>query len=246
MTENASTTAVRRRDLLKATGAAGIATAVSAAPASAQEDGYGDWFNNVSNFEETEDMTGQDQVTVEVGVEANDGNFGFGPPAVRADPGTEVVWEWTGQGGQHNVVHEGGQFESDLYQEAGQTFSHTFDGEEGVYLYACTPHQTVGMKGAVVVGDVEVDDAAAAGGSGNQSEGEDSAGAEEGEGGEGGEGGEESNYGGGGPGMNVDDLGSILVGASMVAAFVSPLLFAIFLITRRNRSGSESDPRVSR
>ena len=102
------------------------------------------------------------------------------------------------------------------------------------------------MKGAVVVGDVEVDDAAAAGGSGNQSEGEDSAGAEEGEGGEGGEGGEESNYGGGGPGMNVDDLGSILVGASMVAAFVSPLLFAIFLLTRRNRSGSESDPRVSR
>ena len=242
MTENASTTAVRRRDLLKATGAAGIATAVSAAPASAQEDGYGDWFSDVSNFDGTEDMTGQDQVTVEVGVEANDGNFGFGPAAVRVDPGTEVVWEWTGQGGQHNVVHEGGQFESDLYQESGETVSHTFDGEEGVYLYACTPHKTLGMKGAVVVGDVGVDDTAAAGGSGNQSDGGE--GGNQSEDGEGSEGGEESNYGGGGPGVNADDLGSLLVGASMVAAFISPLLFAIFLITRRNRT--ESEPRVSR
>ncbi|NHN49851.1 halocyanin domain-containing protein [Halostella sp. JP-L12] len=235
MTENASTTAVGRRDLLKAAGAASIAATAAAAPGSAQEDGYGDWFSDVSNFDGTEDMTGQDQVTVEVGVEANDGYFGFGPAAVRVDPGTEVVWEWTGQGGQHNVVHDGGQFESDLVQEAGSTFSHTFDGEEGVYLYACTPHQSLGMKGAVVVGDVEVDDEAAGGGGGGDGGGGEGG---DGEGGEGG--GEESDYGGGGPGIDAGDFDSTLVGASMVAAFVSPLLFAIFLFTRRRGSESEA------
>ncbi len=34
------------------------------------------------------------------------------------------------------------------------TFEHTFE-EAGVYTYACTPHKTLGMKGAVVVTDAD-------------------------------------------------------------------------------------------
>jgi halocyanin-like protein len=92
-------------------------------------------------------------VTVEVGVDNGGQPYGFGPPAVRIDPGATVVWEWTGKGGSHNVVAEDGSFESDLASEAGYTFSHTFESK-GVYKYVCTPHQSLGMKGAIVVGDV--------------------------------------------------------------------------------------------
>jgi len=111
---------------------------------------YGDWFDGVSNFEETADMTGQDSVTVEVGVEGNNGTFAFGPPAIRVDPGTTVTWEWTGQGGSHDVVAEDGGFSSDLVGEAGHTFEHTFESG-GVHTYYCTPHREMGMRGAVVV-----------------------------------------------------------------------------------------------
>ncbi|MFB6142356.1 MAG: halocyanin domain-containing protein [Halorientalis sp.] len=110
-----------------------------------------EYLSDVSNYDGSiTDRTGSDSVTVDVGAEGNGGNFAFAPPAIRVSAGTEVVWEWTGQGGQHNVVHEGGNFESDLTATAGHTFSQTFD-EAGLYRYYCQPHRTLGMKGVVVV-----------------------------------------------------------------------------------------------
>jgi halocyanin-like protein len=96
-------------------------------------------------------MRGQDEVTVEVGVDANGGAFGFGPAAVHVDNGATVRWEWTGNGGQHNVVSQDGAFESDLFTESGVHFERTFD-EDGIYNYYCAPHQSLNMKGSVVVG----------------------------------------------------------------------------------------------
>ncbi|WP_458206972.1 halocyanin domain-containing protein [Haladaptatus sp. NG-SE-30] len=112
---------------------------------------YGDWFGDVDNFDGTVDMTGKKTVTLEVGSEANGGGFGFGPAAVRVDPGTTVTWEWTGNGGSHNVAAEDGSFKSDMLSDAGATFEHTFE-EKGITKYACEPHKSMGMKGAVVVG----------------------------------------------------------------------------------------------
>lgn len=108
------------------------------------------FFDDTDNYDGVVDETGSDQVTVQVGTEANGGNFGFSPAAVRVSQGTEVVWEWTGQGSSHNVVHEDGEFESELTDEEGHTFSHTFDST-GNFKYVCTPHESLGMKGAVVV-----------------------------------------------------------------------------------------------
>lgn len=108
------------------------------------------WFSNVGNFESVVDETGSDRVTVVVGAQGNGGAFAFDPPAVRVSTGTTVVWEWTGQGAQHNVAAEGGAFESQLSAEEGFTFEHTFSSA-GTDTYACTPHRTLGMKGAVVV-----------------------------------------------------------------------------------------------
>jgi len=67
------------------------------------------------------------------------------------DPGTEIVWEWTGRGSSHNVVDEAGGFESELTAEEGFTYSRTFDSD-GMYKYYCQPHRTLGMKGVVIVG----------------------------------------------------------------------------------------------
>ena len=157
---------MHRRDFLRtAGGAAGGAAAVSAAagPAGAAESGgdggggggggqpdYGGWLEDVPNFESTEDLTGEESVTVTVGGEPND-NWSFVPPAIHVDAGTEVVWEWSGEGNAHNVVDEAGNFESELTAEEGFTFSQTFEAE-GIYKYYCQPHRGSGMKGAVVVG----------------------------------------------------------------------------------------------
>ncbi|WP_459862429.1 plastocyanin/azurin family copper-binding protein, partial [Haloplanus litoreus] len=62
--------------------------------------------SDVGNYSEVADATGQDEVTITVGAQGNGGAFAFGPPAVQIDPGTTVVWEWNGEGGQHNVVAE--------------------------------------------------------------------------------------------------------------------------------------------
>ena len=158
---------VSRRGFLR-TAAAGTATAAGAGAAAsgtatAAEDGgggdgggapepdYGGYLDDVSNFSSLQDMRGQDQVTVAVGAEGNTGNFAFGPPAIHVDPGTEVVWEWTGKGSSHNVVHEEGDFESEQTAEAGFTYSYTFESD-GMWKYYCQPHKTLGMKGVVVVG----------------------------------------------------------------------------------------------
>lgn len=111
---------------------------------------FGGWFDGVGNFDGVVDETGSSEVTVTVGSSANGGNFGFGPAAVRVDAGTTVVWEWNGEGGSHNVAADDGAFESELVSEEGHTFSHTFE-ESGTAKYVCTPHESVGMKGAVVV-----------------------------------------------------------------------------------------------
>ncbi len=69
---------------------------------------YGDWFNDVDNFEGTADMRGQTEVRVQVGAEGNGGEFAVSPPAIHVDPGTTVIWEWVGEGGPHKVTLEDG------------------------------------------------------------------------------------------------------------------------------------------
>jgi len=111
--------------------------------------------SDVDNYDGTiVDARGQETVTVEVGVAANGGPFGFGPAAVHVDPGTTVQWEWTGEGGGHNVVSaEDGPLDSgSAVSSAGVNYEFTFE-EDGVYNYVCVPHEALGMKGSVVVGD---------------------------------------------------------------------------------------------
>jgi halocyanin-like protein len=109
-----------------------------------------EYLSDVGNYDGIVDETGASEVTVTVGAEANGGNFGFAPAAIRVSTGTKVVWKWNGLGSTHNVVAEDGAFESELVAEEGHTFSRTFE-ESGTVEYYCTPHKTMGMKGVVVV-----------------------------------------------------------------------------------------------
>ncbi|MFC7041896.1 halocyanin domain-containing protein [Halonotius sp. GCM10025705] len=109
----------------------------------AQESPYGGWFDETDTYNGTVDGTGQETVTISVG--AGESGLTFEPAAIAIDPGTTVVWEWTGEGGGHNVVAENGSFESQTVSEAGHTFEHTFgdetDGE--LFKYVCVPHQAL-------------------------------------------------------------------------------------------------------
>ena len=114
----------------------------------ATEEPYDGWLSPVQNFDGTvADRTGAENVSITVG--AGNGLL-YDPPAVRVTPGTTVLWEWTGRGGQHNVQEETGAFESELASAAGTTFEWTAS-EPGVYRYFCLPHQRVGMQGVVDV-----------------------------------------------------------------------------------------------
>jgi halocyanin-like protein len=110
------------------------------------------WMSGAAGFGgSVSDETGAKSVTMKVGAQSEKGPYAFDPAVVRVSPGTEVTWQWTGKGGAHNVVAKGGAFESgDAVSKASATYSHTFE-ETGTFLYYCTPHRSLGMKGVVIV-----------------------------------------------------------------------------------------------
>jgi len=111
--------------------------------------------NDANNYDgNVADETGSDSVTVMVG--AGDGGYAFDPAAVQVDSGTEVTWEWTGNGGGHNVVGDQQPEEvldsGEQVSEEGNTYSETLE-TTGTYGYYCSPHRGNGMYGAVEVVD---------------------------------------------------------------------------------------------
>lgn len=152
-----------RRTVLRATGAASVAAIGGLGgclggggggdddPILDTEPDYKGWFKGVDNYRNTKDRRGQESTTVRVGVSANGGALGFGPPAIAVTPGTTVQWDWTGNGGGHNVVAQSETFDSGKTVSRGDaTFEYTLE-QPGIYRYACEPHRTAGMRGAVFV-----------------------------------------------------------------------------------------------
>jgi len=158
---------MKRRDFMRAAGgstAAG-ATVGAAGPAAAAggEDGeggktvpaFGAYLDDANGYSEDSivDARGEDSVTVDVG--AGSGGIAFDPAAVWISPGTTVTWEWTGEGGGHNVIAKDGPagLDSGSPTESG-TYEYDFtDDDAGITTYFCKPHETSGMKGGVAVGE---------------------------------------------------------------------------------------------
>ncbi|WP_418280052.1 halocyanin domain-containing protein [Halorubrum sp. DTA98] len=216
MTRNADDTSMSRRDTPMSrrgffrAGAAGVAaTGAVTAGSGTVAAAYDGWLDDVENYDGTHDYRGREEVRVEVG--AGNG-LQFGPAAILIDPGTTVVWEWTGEGGDHNVAAEDGSFESDTVGEAGHTFEHAFDdaADGDVFEYVCTPHEAVGMKGVVAVGDVDDDLVDPDGGD---------------DGGDGGGSGRE---------LTAEDLGALALAFGFAGALLVPLFYAAHKRTKHD------------
>jgi halocyanin-like protein len=105
------------------------------------------------------DRTDQESITIDVGAEGNDGFYAFAPSAVVVSTGTEIQWDWTGEGEAHNVEAEPDdqlglssyEFSSgEAVDTTGVQFTQTLD-ETGIALYHCEPHLALGMKGGIAV-----------------------------------------------------------------------------------------------
>ena len=78
----------------------------------------------------------------------------YGQDVAKIDVGQTITWTPDSKG--HNV-----QFVSvpkgveKVKSKLSKELSYTFE-QEGVYLYVCTPHASMGMIGVVVVGDSDV------------------------------------------------------------------------------------------
>ena len=99
-----------------------------------------------------EDMTGESEVTIDVGAGSN--GYAFDPAAVRISSGTTVTWEWTGKGGAHNVASvEGSETEfnsGESVEGEDNEYEQSFNSA-GSQLYICEPHKAQRMKGAIEV-----------------------------------------------------------------------------------------------
>ena len=153
-------TDLNRRRFLRGTGAA-IAVGVLAGCTGNGNGNGGDGppedienhLSDANNYEGSlEDMTGESEVTIDVGVGSN--GYAFDPAAVRISSGTTVTWEWTGKGGAHNVASVEGsetEFSSGKSVEGEDNeYEQSFDSA-GNQLYVCEPHTAQGMKGAIEV-----------------------------------------------------------------------------------------------
>ena len=117
------------------------------------DDGLEAWLDDQNANEwdgSLEDHTGEDEVQIDVG--GGDDGLAFTPTGITVDAGTTIVWEWTGDGGNHNVHDVEGDygFQSDTTDEAGFTFEETLD-DPGEARYVCDPHAGVGMYGGILV-----------------------------------------------------------------------------------------------
>ncbi|WP_435098059.1 halocyanin domain-containing protein [Halorubrum sp. N11] len=215
MTSDADDATMSRRGLFRA-GAAGAAAATGLSAGSGTVAAqYGGYLDDVDNYDGTHDYTGQSEVMVSVGAV---NGLRFGPAAILVDPGTTVVWEWTGEGGAHNVVAEDETFDSgETVSEEGATFEYTFDdaAEGDTFNYYCTPHKAVGMKGAVAIGSVDDDLVTPGGGDG-------------GDGGNGNatDGGNASDGGSGAPDLSANDIGALALALGFAGALLVPLFYA--------------------
>ena len=116
-----------------------------------------EWLAGVEGYDgSVADRTGTDRTTVTAGAAGNGGNFSFAPLVTTVSTGTTVAWEWSGEGGAHNVAFDeevGDAIDADSVEvraEPGVGYEHTFEST-GVYLYACEPHRAIGGRGAIVV-----------------------------------------------------------------------------------------------
>ena len=166
---------MKRREFVRTAGGASavVAAGAGATGTAAAQEQQPDWPSGVTsgNLGSYQDARGQSEVTVQVG--AGDSGLAFDATKLWVDPGTTITFEWTGNGGAHNVqTVEGGGPASldsgDPVGEEGYTYEYEVTEEDaGITHYHCVPHTAVGMHaGLAVGGDVPTVEAGGGGSNG--------------------------------------------------------------------------------
>jgi plastocyanin len=115
-----------------------------------------------------ESLSGDPVDHAEVSMTSTDSGEHFEAHVVRVTNGGTV--RWTNESGSHSttayapandkpqLVPDGAaSWDSGVLTAEGATFEHTFE-TDGVYHYYCTPHETLGMIGSVIVGEPDAHD----------------------------------------------------------------------------------------
>jgi plastocyanin len=137
-----------------------------AANGSPTESGHGDTTTESGHSDDGDshdEAVGAPSDTAEVRMITEDGGYHFEPHVARVNVGGTVTWH--NESGSHSttayhpdndqpqLVPDGAAvWDSGIVSEQGATFEHTFE-TEGVYHYYCTPHESLGMIGSVIVGE---------------------------------------------------------------------------------------------
>lgn len=143
-----------RRDALRALGVTGIAALAGCIGGGGGNggDGDGDGDGDGNGTDKPSPTPANADAIVVVGP---GGDFRFEPAQLRVDPGAIVAWRW--DSGGHTVTVQsqppGSQWRGTNLsaKKAGYVLVKTFQ-IEGEYDYYCTPHQSKGMTGTLVVG----------------------------------------------------------------------------------------------
>jgi plastocyanin len=147
---------LRRRSILRAGATALAATSVAGCLGATGDTGADLTTDETTDSGTTVESSPDHTATVTVGP---DGELRFAPETLVVPPGTKLTWVWKSD--THNIaVREkpddvewtGTEGTAGDVFDAGHEHSHTFE-TTGTYEYVCVPHETVGMKGNVVVSE---------------------------------------------------------------------------------------------
>ncbi|SFG95867.1 Plastocyanin [Halopelagius inordinatus] len=137
--------------------------ATNGTPTESGHDDGGTETGHSDDEDDHDEAVGAPSDTAEVRMITEDGGYHFEPHVVRVNVGGTVTWH--NESGSHSttayhpdndqpqLVPDGAAaWDSGILSEQGATFEHTFE-TEGVYHYYCTPHESLGMIGSVIVGE---------------------------------------------------------------------------------------------
>lgn len=147
----------KRRRVMRVIGGASLAALAGCTASSSSEGSHSDGHGHGHG-----ESSGEPTDRAEVAMKSSDGGQHFDPHVVRIKPGGTVRWSLAS--GSHSttayhpendepqLVPDGAAaWDSGVLSETGATFEHAFE-TEGVYHYYCTPHESMGMIGSVIVG----------------------------------------------------------------------------------------------
>ncbi|WP_276274325.1 plastocyanin/azurin family copper-binding protein [Haloarcula litorea] len=170
------TDSLTRRRMLQLTGGAAVVGlagctgtqngdggGANATPTEAPHDDAGTESGHSDEESGHDEAVGAPSDAADVRMITEDGGYHFEPHVVRVNVGGTVTW--TNESGSHSttayhpdndqpqLVPDGATaWDSGIVSDEGATFEHTFE-TEGVYHYYCTPHESLGMIGTVIVGE---------------------------------------------------------------------------------------------